>query len=108
MGNLNFDVIKQAIKKDYNASEGDYIVNGTYETDNEGVLKAHNGTVFGKDKQGNQGGYVCNFNLVEAKDASGKNQYSVSPLSADIAATIWALIGDVDAAVMEDITPVNE
>ena len=108
MGNLNFDVIKQAIKKDYTASEGEYIVNGTYETDNEGVLKAHNGTVFGKDKQGNQGGYVCNFNLVEAKDASGKNQYSVSPLSADIAATIWALIGDVDAAVMEDITPVNE
>ena len=108
MGNLNFDVIKQSIKKDYIASEGEYIVNGTYETDNEGVLKAHNGTVFGKDKQGNQGGYVCNFNLVEAKDASGKNQYSVSPLSADIAATIWALIGDVDAAVMEDITPVNE
>ena len=108
MGNLNFDVIKQSIKKDYTASEGEYLVNGTYETDNEGVLKAHNGTVFGKDKQGNQGGYVCNFNLVEAKDASGKNQYSVSPLSADIAATIWALIGDVDAAVMEDITPVNE
>ena len=108
MGNLNFDVIKQSIKKDYTASEGDYIVNGTYETDNEGVLKAHNGTVFGKDKQGNQGGYVCNFNLVEAKDASGKNQYSVSPLSADIAATIWTLIGDVDTAVMEDITPVNE
>lgn len=108
MGNLNFDVIKQAIKKDYTASESEYIVNGTYETDNEGVLKAHNGTVFGKDKQGNQGGYVCNFNLVETKDASGKNQYSVSPLSADIAATIWGLIGDVDAAVMEDITPVNE
>lgn len=108
MENFNFDVIKQTIKKDYTASEGEYIVNGTYETDNEGVLKAHNGTVFGKDKQGNQGGYVCNFNLVETKDASGKNQYSVSPLSADIAATIWALIGDVDAAVMEDITPVNE
>ena len=108
MENFNFDVIKQTIKKDYTASEGEYIVNGTYETDNEGVLKAHNATVFGKDKQGNQGGYVCNFNLVETKDASGKNQYSVSPLSADIAATIWALIGDVDAAVMEDITPVNE
>ena len=108
MGNLNFDVIKQTIKKDYAASEGEYIVNGNYETDNEGVLKAHNGTVFGKDKQGNQGGYVCNFNLVETKDASGKNQYSVSPLSADIAATIWGFIGDVDAAVMEDITPVNE
>lgn len=108
MGNLNFDITKQVIKKEYTASNESYIVNGTYETNNEGVLAAHNGTVFDKDKQGNQGGYVCNFNLVETKDASGKNQYSVSPLSADIAATIWALIGDVDAAVMEDITPVNE
>lgn len=108
MGNLNFDITKQVTKKEYTASNESYIVNGTYETNNEGVLAAHNGTVFGKDKQGNQGGYVCNFNLVETKDASGKNQYSVSPLSADIAATIWALIGDVDAAVMKDITPVNE
>ena len=40
MGNLNFDVIKQTIKKEYAASDGDYIVNGTYETNNEGVLAA--------------------------------------------------------------------
>lgn len=105
MENLNFDVIKQTIKKDYTASEAEYIVNGTYETDNEGVLKAHSGTVFGKDKQGNQGGYVCNFNLVETKDASGKNQYSLSPLSVEIATEIWELIGEIDAEIVDDITP---
>lgn len=108
MENLDFDVTKQTTRKEYNASTGEYIVNGSYETNAEGQLASHNGTIFAKDAQGNQGGYVCNFNLVETKDASGKNQYSVSPLSADIAATIWTLIGDVDAAVMEDITPVNE
>lgn len=108
MENLDFDVTKQTTRKEYNASTGEYIVNGSYETNAEGNLASHNGTIFAKDAQGKQGAYVCNFNLVETKDASGKNQYSVSPLSADIAATIWGLIGDVDAAVMEDITPVNE
>ena len=108
MGNLNFDVTKQTTRKEYNASTGEYIVNGSYETNAEGNLASHNGTIFAKDAQGKQGAYICNFNLVEKKDASGKNQYSVSPLSADIAATIWTLIGDVDAAVMKDITPVNE
>ena len=108
MGNLNFDVTKQTTRKEYNASTGEYIVNGSYETNAEGQLASHSGTIFAKDAQGKQGAYICNFNLVDTKDAEGKNQYSVSPLSADMAAAMWKLIGDVDAAVMEDITPVNE
>lgn len=108
MENLDFDVTKQTTRKEYAASTGEYIVNGSYETNAEGNLASHNGTIFAKDAQGKQGTYICNFNLVDTKDASGENQYSVSPLSADIAAAMWKLIGDVDVAVMEDITPVNE